>query len=118
VAHHYAQRRAVDDHQEAEEQVEGADDLVVRGEDPALDEAGLVVVRVVVVGGGGMRGHCVRPFGIGQAAPAASAGSAACSGACGAAGPSPCRTSSTMSGSTERGALPSPPSGTCEGSAG
>src|SRR5690606_40043640 len=49
---------ADDEHQEAEEQVQRADVLVVRGEEPAFDEALLVGVVVVVDGDGcGIGGH-------------------------------------------------------------
>src|SRR5690606_5134113 len=83
-ADHDAHRRADDEHQEAEEQVERADVLVVRGEEPALDEALLVLVVVAVDGvriGGG--GHGLPASGVfGQPA----AGAAAAEGACAATG--------------------------------
>src|SRR5690606_17964255 len=81
----HAHRRADDEHREAEEQVQRADVLVVRGEEPAFDEALLVGVVVVVDGdGSGIGGHGLPCLLVSFDRPAA--GAATAEAACAATG--------------------------------
>ncbi|KAG1389143.1 hypothetical protein G6F59_015662 [Rhizopus arrhizus] len=97
-ADHHAHRRADDEHDEAETQVQRADVLVVGREEPTLEEA--LLVMVIVVPNCRVR-HCKTPLRIGchrsrrrpralhHAPLAAVAGALPASAAAGAAGASP-----------------------------
>src|SRR5690606_40033610 len=120
-------RSADDEHDEAEDQVQRPDVLVVGREEPALDEPLLVGVIVVVVDNVGMRGShgltsgdSVRASALGSAAywPGSGSTSSRFSGCRpgGAVGSSPSSTSSTISGSSWRGPMPAPGGSSAVGS--